>query len=52
MKSAEEWADELISNQVKIIKEIQKDAYNQALSDLVDNHLLVEKDKNLKMFWK
>jgi hypothetical protein len=33
MKTPEEWADLLISNQIAIIKEIQKDAYNQAIED-------------------
>ena len=33
MKTPEEWADLLISNQIAIIKEIQKEAYNQAISD-------------------
>lgn len=52
MKTAEEWADELINNQIEIIEKIQKDAYNQALKDLADNDLLVDKNKNLKKYKK
>ena len=33
MRTPEEWADLLMSNQIAIIKEIQKEAYNQAIED-------------------
>lgn len=35
MKTPEEWADELTANQIYIIKEIQKDAYNEAILDAI-----------------
>lgn len=35
MRTPEEWADLLMSNQIAIIKEIQKEAYNQAIDDAI-----------------
>lgn len=35
MKTPEEWADELTANQIYIIKEIQRDAYNEAILDAI-----------------
>jgi hypothetical protein len=32
--TAEEWADKLISNEIKIIKEIQKESWNAALKEV------------------
>ena len=37
---------------IHVIKEIQDEAYNQALQDLADNDLLPDKEKNLKKYRK
>ena len=37
MRPAEEWADKLISNQIGIIKEIQKEAWNEAIEAAMAN---------------
>ena len=46
MKTPEEWADLLISNQIKIVKEIQKEAYNKAIDDMVKQVGDIQFDKN------
>ena len=52
MRTPEEWADLLMSNQIAIIKEIQKEAYNQAIIDLANDDLLPDKDRNMKKHMK
>jgi hypothetical protein len=44
MKTPEEWADILIDNQISIIKQIQEEAYNQALLDLVEDGILTDRE--------
>jgi hypothetical protein len=44
MKTPEEWADILIDNQISIIKQIQEEAYNQALLDLVEDDILTDRE--------
>jgi hypothetical protein len=52
MKTPEEWADVLIDNQISIIKQIQDDAYNQCLFDLIADDLLPNKERNIKKYKK